>query len=272
MKKEEIVAILKELYKVSGFRISLHGMNFEELAAYPESALPLCAHIQCLRGELANCKGEDALFGRRVRESDGTVIYKCRFGLTDVICPLHSLGSPAGYLMMGQLRDEDFDTEGLVRELCARGSDADEARRLIENTPVMSREKTDSFAKIMTICAEYLTLINALPGNKPSTAELTRLYVYENFRERISMSDICRALGRTKSVICPAFKERYGMTVIEYLTELRLEEAKRMLTETDMTVTEIADAIGFSDSSYFTKVFTKHEGRAPTSYRWRKQE
>ena len=112
-----------------------------------------------------------------------------------------------------------------------------------------------------------MTLINALPGNKPSTAELTRLYIYENFREKITMQDICTALGRTKSAICPSFKKKYGKTVMDYLTELRIDEAKKMLLETDMTVGEISDDIGFSDTSYFSKVFFKIVGTSPSQYR-----
>ena len=103
----------------------------------------------------------------------------------------------------------------LKSALALLGADR-EAMGLVKSVPSISAEKTASFAKIMTICAEYMTLINALPGNKPSTAELTRLYVYENFREKITMREICNALGRTKSAICPAFKEKYGVSPGEY--------------------------------------------------------
>ena len=266
MKKEEIISVLSELHKISGFRISLHGMDFEEIAAYPEKALPFCAYIHEKRGEHAKCIKSDAEACKKVREGESALIYKCRYGLTEVICPLHTLGSPAGYLMMGQAKDESVSDDFLKSALALLGADR-EAMGLVKSVPSISAEKTASFAKIMTICAEYMTLINALPGNKPSTAELTRLYVYENFREKITMPDICKALGRTKSAICPAFKEKYGITVMDYLTELRMDEAKKMLSETDMTVSEISEEVGFSDTSYFSKVFCKAVGKSPSSYR-----
>jgi AraC-like DNA-binding protein len=168
--------------------------------------------------------------------------------------------------MMGQARDENTDDAELERILSYLGC-TDEKKALAESVPHISSEKTASFAKIMTICAEYMTLINALPGNKPSTAELTRLYVHENFREKITISDVCAALGRTKSAVCPAFKKKYGITVIDYITILRVEEAKKMLLETDMTVSEISDGVGFSDTSYFSKVFLKSAGISPSQYR-----
>ena len=265
MKKNEIISVLSELHNISGFRISLHGMDFEEIAAYPEKALPFCAYVHSCKGEHSRCIKSDAEACKKVRDSESALIYKCRYGLTEVICPLHTLGSPAGYLMMGQARDEAVDEDFLKAMLISLG--ADDARKLVKSIPEVSSEKTASFAKIMPICAEYMTLINALPGNKPSTAELTRLYVYENFREKITMQDICTALGRTKSAICPAFKEKYGITVMDYLTELRMDEAKKMLSETDMTVSEISEEVGFSDTSYFSKVFCKAVGKSPSSYR-----
>ena len=265
MKKEDIISVLSELHKISGFRISLHGMDFEEIAAYPESALPFCAFVHGKRGEHARCLKSDADACKKVRESKDAFIYKCRYGLTEVICPLHTLGSPAGYLMMGQARDESVDEKKLSETLSIL--DAESPEELVGKIPKISYAKTVSFSKIMTICAEYMTLVNALPGNKPSTAELTRLYIHENFREKISMKDICTALGRTKSAICPAFKEKYGVTVMDYLTELRIEEAKKMLSQTDMTVGEISDETGFADTSYFSKVFLKVVGVSPSQYR-----
>ncbi|MBO5879958.1 MAG: PocR ligand-binding domain-containing protein [Clostridia bacterium] len=269
MKSEEIVSVLQELYNISGFRISLHGMNFEEIAAYPKNPLPICARIHGTKGELAKCKSEDAELCKQVRNSQKTIIRKCRYGLTEVICPLHSLGSPSGYLMMGQLKDETVDDRSIADRLCAIGISEAEATELVSSIQVVSIEKTASLAKIMTICAEYLTLINALQGSKPSTAELTRLYIYENFREKINMKDICAALGRTKSALCPTFREKYGITVMDYLTELRIEEAKRMLHETDMTIAEIAEGVGFSDTSYFSKVFQKNCSLSPSQFRKR---
>lgn len=266
MKKEEIISMLSELHNISGFRISLHGMDFEEIAAYPERALPFCRYVHSCKGEHGKCLKSDAEACKRVRKSENAFIYKCRYGLTEVICPLHTLGSPSGYLMMGQARDESVSDEHLSSTLNLLGA-GERAEELLKSVPSISAKKTASFAKIMTICAEYMTLINALPGNKPSTAELTRLYIYENFREKITMRDICTALGRTKSAICPAFKEKYGITVMDYLTELRIEEAKKMLMQTDMTVSEISDETGFSDTSYFSKVFLKAVGVSPTHYR-----
>lgn len=63
------------------------------------------------------------------------------------------------------------------------------------------------------------------------------------------------------------FKEYAGKSPVQYRTELKIEYAKRMLAESDMTVSEIADTLGFEGDSYFCRVFKKETGLTPTEYR-----
>ena len=57
------------------------------------------------------------------------------------------------------------------------------------------------------------------------------------------------------------------MTPIVFLTKKRVAEAKALLDDTDMSVSDIAGAVGFSGRSYFTSVFRKYEGFSPTEYK-----
>ena len=72
----------------------------------------------------------------------------------------------------------------------------------------------------MTICAQYLTLSNAMPGEKPTVAELAKKYISDNIGRKLCISDVCDALGCSKSTLLTAFKSKYGITkhttVIKY--------------------------------------------------------
>ena len=57
------------------------------------------------------------------------------------------------------------------------------------------------------------------------------------------------------------------MSLMEYLTRVRIEEAKRLLHNPQYLIDEIAENIGYDDASYFTKVFKRYEGVTPTQYR-----
>jgi AraC-like DNA-binding protein len=119
----------------------------------------------------------------------------------------------------------------------------------------------------MEICAGYLTLSGAVEPKRLSIAAGAKRYILDNFREKILIKDICREQSCSKSTLLTAFVREYGKTVNEYITEIRLDEAARLTAMTDMTFYEIATAVGFSDQSYFSKVFSAKYGISPGKYR-----
>ena len=267
MKRDEIVSILCELHKISGLRISLHGTDFKEIAAYPKERLPFCAAIQQSDAELKKCMACDADAARRVMTSGEPLIYTCRFGLCEAVCPLYNFGTLTGYIMMGQAADESTDRDRLVYELTALFDGYEQARAAVEATPTVENERIRSFVKIMTICAEYITLTNALPSKAPRMPEMAKIYLHENYADKVTIKEICKSLGCSKSALLSAFKEEYGTTVNSYLCDIRIDEAKKLLLSTNMSISDIADATGFYDQSYFSKVFSAKIGRTPSEYR-----
>lgn len=65
------------------------------------------------------------------------------------------------------------------------------------------------------------------------------------------------------------FKQSTGMTPYQYLTQCRLERAQHLLANTDLTIAEIAERVGFATHSHFTKVFRQHFSVTPKVYRQR---
>ena len=267
MKHDEIVSILFELHKISGFRVSLHGIDFEEIAAYPPQRLPFCSAIQQDENEYARCVACDTDACRRVEATGETLIYKCRYGLTEAICPLYNFGTLTGYIMMGQIGDEKMDTSALISAVRAITGGDDDAGQIVSEIPIIPSDKLPSFVKIMRICAEYMTLTNALPSRSPRIPELAKIYMHERFSEKITIKDMCKVLGCSKSALLTSFKNEYGTTLNSYLCTIRIEEAKRLLRTTNMTISAVADATGFYDQSYFSKVFSGKLGITPSDYR-----
>ena len=265
MNKSEIVTVLSELNKITGMRISLHGADYKEIAAYPERALPFCEQVHKIVGEHALCAECDRLACGRALGSHGSYIYKCRYGLTEAVSPLYNFGTLTGFLMMGQCAESD----GAARDACNSLPillSEDRLSELYGSIPIVPYDMLSSYVKIMTICAQYLTLSNALPSEKPTTAELAERYIHGRLSEKFSLGDICRSLGCSKSTLFTAFRQRYGTTVNAYITEARLELSKKLLTE-GKSVGEVASLSGFTDQSYFSKVFSAKYGISPSEFR-----
>ena len=267
MKSQEIISVLYELYKITGFRMSLHDVNFKEIAAYPPERLPLCAEIHKIDGEFEKCRASDEAAFLTVRQSKKTVIYKCRYGLAEAVSPLYNFGILTGYLMMGQIVDGEEEALAVEEKLCGLAKLNPKIAELLPSMPVVRDGLMDSCVHIMTICAQYLTLSNAIPGAKPTVAESAKRYIHENIEKRLSIKDICAEVGCSKTTLISAFKKEFGTTVNAAITDTRLDEAKRLLRSGEMSINEVAQATGFYDQSYFSKVFSAKCGVSPSEFK-----
>lgn len=268
MNKKEIVEVLCALNKITGFRVSLHGANYEEIAAFPEEKCEFCRLVQRNESELLACVDCDSRACKRALETKDTYIYKCRYGLTEAISPLYNFGHLTGFLMMGQTVTSPDDLSD-ARQMLANSNDSESFISAISKIPITNSELVESYVRIMTVCARYLTLSNALISSRPSLADNAKGYIHDNYAEKIGIGELCRYLCCSKSTLVKLFKEECGTTVGQYITDVRLAEAKRMLTDGSLSVSEIARETGFYDQSYFTKVFFSHVGATPTEYRGR---
>ncbi len=92
-------------------------------------------------------------------------------------------------------------------------------------------------------------------------------FVNENLKNNITLDDICNRVHVSRYYLCHMFKKTVGMTVFEYILSRRLSIAKKYLTSTDMSLTQIFEATGFSSFSYFSKIFRRYEGVTPSAFR-----
>ncbi|GLX70271.1 response regulator transcription factor [Paenibacillus glycanilyticus] len=93
------------------------------------------------------------------------------------------------------------------------------------------------------------------------------LYLDEHLQEPITMRDIADHLHMNASYFSVLFKEQAGMTFSDYLTRRRVQRAKELLTNTRLSINEIAEKAGYQTAKYFVKVFRSHEGVSPGQYR-----
>ena len=104
-----------------------------------------------------------------------------------------------------------------------------------------------------------------VPGNRQCTA--VRRYIDLHFKESLTLEQLAEESHMNKFYLSHAFKQQYGISPISYLIQRRLNESKYLLAETDLSVSQIAQLLGFSSSSYFSQLFRKAESISPREYR-----
>lgn len=98
-------------------------------------------------------------------------------------------------------------------------------------------------------------------------AELVRQYLEEHYMEDICLQDVAAALHYSDVYFCKFFKQNFDKNFIMYLSELRVEKAKELLSDDAVNVRDVSRKVGYRDSGYFTKVFKRITGETPSEYR-----
>lgn len=152
---------------------------------------------------------------------------------------------------------------------------APKPREIFQN--ILREFKTANVAYKLQIKGEILKLLswlfrNCVEENSTKTLAQSNVtaalkYVSQNYANEISIEVLASECCMNKSYFCRRFKQITGKTPLGYVNDYRLAKAHALLTTTDMTVAQIALITGFSDSNYFTRVFTRRYSLSPTKIR-----
>lgn len=106
-----------------------------------------------------------------------------------------------------------------------------------------------------------------LSGESQRLVRAAMAFIHENFAETISRQAIAQHVGLSEDHLTYCFRQELGTTPIAYLQRYRIHQAKRLLKESQQTITEIASRVGFSDSGYFSRIFHRETGMSPEIFR-----
>ena len=164
----------------------------------------------------------------------------------------------------------------------------DFAKRAIKVRALDYLLKPSTKEELITVFEEAIHLV----GQKPAEVEITmsdfdqerrneksdllknqiimehiRDFVESHYMENITLQDAAAQLHYSDAYFCRFFKQNFDKNFIMYLSELRVEKAKELLSDVTVNVKDIGQRVGFRDSSYFTKVFKRITGVTPSEYR-----
>ena len=98
-------------------------------------------------------------------------------------------------------------------------------------------------------------------------------YLKANYATDLNVNDIAKAVHLSPFYLSRIFKEELGITMIEYLTEVRISAARNLLESSDLVLKDIAQKVVYSDVTYFSRLFKKRMGISANEYRrWWKRE
>ena len=187
---------------------------------------------------------------------------------------LHTLDTARQWLA---LRDSYFEQQYTAYvSLCARLLPS-----LDKEIPLQQLVHLSAFIQAMTgspssVPAEPRSLKQALLdaekellGQRKNTDKMDAVlaYIDQNFTRNISIADLSAQFDLTPNYLSTLLKKRLGIKFTDYLTGLRIARAKKLLLDTNRSVKEITEQVGYYSQSHFTKIFTDKEGCTPADFR-----
>lgn len=121
----------------------------------------------------------------------------------------------------------------------------------------------------MEMLLDYTKKVEAIKCGveNSSIAKKVARYTQRNLSNKISISELSNELKINRTYLCEKFKEDTGKTINEFITLIKLDEAKRMLEISELSISEISEYLAFSSQSYFQNLFKKYENCTPKEYR-----
>jgi transcriptional regulator GlxA family with amidase domain len=112
----------------------------------------------------------------------------------------------------------------------------------------------------------------AIPRSEPGAGEgdlVTRClsFMEQHLDEAISLETLVDLTGVSKTQLLDRFRRDHGLSPIKALTSMRMDHARGLLTQTDMTISQIANSAGYAELTAFTRAFTRQAGKSPSAYR-----
>jgi two-component system response regulator YesN len=140
------------------------------------------------------------------------------------------------------------------------------------NKVITIGNQEDLCAWISAALNEFIELVyTSQDGRKMNRIRPAINCIDAHYDQALTLADIARAAHLSPSRLAHLFKEQVGMTVIDYVTTVRIERAKRLLLATARSCTEIGFEVGYNNQSYFTRTFRAAVGMTPRQFRLQNQ-
>ena len=262
----EATGLPMTLRPVESWQLPHHGRRNEN---------PFCAMLATKSRACAACLQVQQKLSESARYEPGSET--CQVGMCDSAVPVRLGEKLVGFLHTGQIfrkkpTGAQFDR---VTKLVADWGvqvDHDKLKAAYFSTRVLSQQEHEATVKLLQIFAQHLSLLaNQIvvqeKNAEPPVITRAKEFIDQHQTEDISLGQVAKAVNISTFYFCKMFKKVTGINFTDYVSRVRIENAKNLLLNPNLRVSEIAYEVGFQSLTHFNRVFKKVIGQSPTEYR-----
>ena len=270
---ENIKNYILFLKRECGLCITLHPHGNEsvitssELITFNIHDNPYCVFVKSIDGMWQHCIEKQGKVNEKCK--NGSFCGSCFAGVWEFVYPIKREDEYMGFISVSGYKSDKAESyiSRVAREYnISRQKLAVAYSALKGNIP--KKEWVDTL--ILPLCnmleLAYIKNEKNVVSETDSITDILQ-YIKRYHSQSITLDDICEHFECSRSYVSHLFKRSVGKSFREYLTGLRIEDAKSLLKYSNLSVTEIALSVGFGDSTYFSNVFKTNVGISPSAYR-----
>lgn len=262
--------------------VNIHGEEISERFNFTA----FCQKLRQYPEHYSRCKMSDRCGGLEASKSNKPCIYNCHAGLTDFSIPLVISGNIIGFVLCGQVRLRDNPVErqddpGLTRQWLHEHDMLQD----YDNIPLVDHAKVIASAELLKLIVDNcipnhlnFVIINDSPAvdrqpkDRAISAHDSKIkkalrYIDTHFSEDLKLEEVAAHVYLSPYYFSKLFKKNQGIGFNTYLNRQRMSNARQMLQHSDWSIANIARQVGFSQTSYFCKVFRQTYQLTPQMYR-----
>ncbi len=214
------------------------------------------------------CRELDRKMMQVAFERKEMISYTCHAGMREATVPLMLNHELVGYVMLGQFRSEAAPEISPYSNHWKKEQGNMDLQIEFEQTPIFPEKKIITLLSMFRHMMELIIEGQLIRYKDYDLINPVIEYIHTHLEEKLDLDAASHMIGRSPSTVSRLFKKATGRSFKQYQVWFRLEQASKLLTSMpSCPVTEIAQAVGFDDPLYFSRVFHKHLGSSPSNYR-----
>ncbi|AKL11291.1 MULTISPECIES: transcriptional regulator PocR [Enterobacteriaceae] len=287
LNSELINKIAQDFAQATGLAVvvvNIHGEEISELFNFT----PFCQLMRQNPQHSARCRMSDRCGGFEASKSNQPCIYRCHAGLTDFSIPLVIAGHLVGFVLCGQVRLREGDSVELINILNIDDRWQADQKLMDEflNVPEMDYSRVIASADLLKLIVEnclkkQLNFVvikdqqqaqeagrtSRNQGPHDSKMKKALRYIDAHLSDELRLEDVAAHVYLSPYYFSKLFKKYQGIGFNAWVNRQRMASAKEMLCHSDWSIASIARNLGFSQTSYFCKVFRQTYQVTPQVFR-----
>lgn len=256
---KKLQQIINDLSTLTGMSLSFLDADSKRICKITPDTFNFCTYLQQNEALKNACAKSDLKVLAHCKKTGCFESHICHAGLFDAAMPIEKNGILAGIILMGRVRTPHLLNTPFEKD--------EKAKELYQKMPLLSDAQLASFKALLP----DILFENAIYFEQESPADEAAEYIRGHLQEELSVTTLLKHFHISKNNLYRDFREKYGKTINQYVTDMRLEKAKELLKNETIPVYLVCEQVGIFNYTYFCKLFKKETGITPTEYRKRLQ-